>query len=104
MLVFILSGKPTFEAVEFALLETPVDEGKLKHQRQSLILVTLALWRSFLLSLFSSKVSWKSRLVEASEMVRLTPPTYDRMAYSDKACRATHVSCKEMKYTLHFSA
>ena len=37
--------------------------------------VTLALWRSFLFSLLSSKVSWKSRLVEASEMVRLTPPT-----------------------------
>lgn len=66
MLVFILNGKLMFETVEFMLLETlslskapcqKVDQGEPKHQRENLIFVTLALWRSFLLSLFSSKVS-----------------------------------------------
>lgn len=49
------------------------------------LLLTEALCSIFWLSRCSSKLSWKSRLVEAREMVRLTPPTYDRMAYSDNA-------------------
>ena len=46
-----------------------------------------------LFSAVSTKRSCRSMLVEASDTVRFTCRLWARVAYSDRACSATQVSC-----------